>query len=402
MFGIRFSHFAAFLLAGVLLASKVPACQGQTADSDAKKVMALLRLKHIDVQERPSLKEVVVRHMQRVEEESEWLTLAERFVLPENESRLIQMVQDSSQQAHAARALVQLKALGKLKSIFRVVEATLAPLDPDGEPEPQPPAELVGDELPSDIRQAATSAERLGLLQEKDVADWLAEQLQLAERYPLPVARALVGSMIKMPEGAERLLAMAEQQQIPGAIRLAVGSALARSNDPQLVERAGKVLPLPEVANKTLPPMDELVAMKGNMANGQKMFAGVGTCAKCHVVNGAGSAVGPDLSEIGSKLARDAMYTAILDPSAAISHNYENYAIQTLDGKLVTGLLMSETEEKVTLKSSEGVPIEVLREDIDEMQKLKMSLMPADLARPMSVQDLVDLVEYMTSLKKAE
>lgn len=402
MLGIRWSSMWAVMLVCFSVAGNSPAILGQTADSDAKKVMALVRLKHIDVQERPALKAVVLRHMQRVEDESEWLTLAERFVLPENEPRLLQIVQRSSQQANAARALQQLQSLGQLKSVYRVIEATLAPLDPDGEPEPQPPTELVGDELPSDIRNAAAAAERLGLLREPGVADWLAPQLQRADRYPLPVARALVGSMVAMPAGAERLLTMAEQQQIPGAIRLAVGSALARSNDPKMVERAGKVLPLPEVANKTLPPLEELVGMKGDIAKGQKLFAGIGTCAKCHVVNGAGSAVGPDLSEIGSKLARDAMYTAILDPSAAISHNYENYAIQTLDGKLVTGLLVSETEEKVTLKSSDGVPIEVLQDDIDEMQKLKMSLMPADLARPMSVQDLVDLVEYLTTLKKAE
>ena len=120
------------------------------------------------------------------------------------------------------------------------------------------------------------------------------------------------------------------------------------------------------------------------------------------MVNNQGSSVGPDLSEIGSKLARDAMYTAILDPSAAISHNYENYAVQTLDGKLVTGLLTSESDEKVVLKSAEGVPVEIAREDIDEMKKLEQSLMPEDLARPMSEQDLVDLVEYLTTLKKAE
>ena len=49
--------------------------------------------------------------------------------------------------------------------------------------------------------------------------------------------------------------------------------------------------------------------------------------------------VGPDLTEIGSKLARQALYSAVLDPNAGISHNYENYEVEALDGKIETGAL---------------------------------------------------------------
>ena len=66
---------------------------------------------------------------------------------------------------------------------------------------------------------------------------------------------------------------------------------------------------------------------KGNAARGKLVFETTGTCAKCHVVNGQGKEVGPNLSEIGSKLSREAMFESILYPSAGISHNYETYLL---------------------------------------------------------------------------
>ena len=83
-------------------------------------------------------------------------------------------------------------------------------------------------------------------------------------------------------------------------------------------------------------------------------FRGVGTCANCHIVNKFGKDVGPDLSEIGSKLSREAMYTSILDPSAGISHNYENYIVVTASGQVINGLKMSETPDEVVIRTPRG------------------------------------------------
>ena len=123
-------------------------------------------------------------------------------------------------------------------------------------------------------------------------------------------------------------------------------------------------------------------------------------CNKCHKVRGKGKEVGPDLSEIGSKLSREAMYVSILDPSAAVSHNFETYSILTLDGLAVTGLLISETDEAVTLRNSEGIDKTVDQEDIEIFKKQKTSLMPQDLQKLLTVDQLVDLVEYTLTLKK--
>ena len=126
-----------------------------------------------------------------------------------------------------------------------------------------------------------------------------------------------------------------------------------------------------------------------------------GTCLKCHTVNGVGKEVGPNLSEIGDKFARDALYESILFPSAAIAHNYETYRLELESGNVVTGILVSQTPEQVSIKTADAIVQTYKRGDVASLTQLKISLMPADLQKLMSTDDLVNVVEYLTTLKKA-
>ena len=125
------------------------------------------------------------------------------------------------------------------------------------------------------------------------------------------------------------------------------------------------------------------------------------TCAKCHKVNGQGKEVGPDLSGVGRKLGRSALYESVLFPSAGISHNYESYVAALADGTLVTGLLISRTPESVTIRNPEAIDRKIAVGDIEELKKQTISLMPADLQKLMTAADLVDVVEYLTTLRAA-
>ena len=180
-----------------------------------------------------------------------------------------------------------------------------------------------------------------------------------------------------------------------------VANILLSSADDALRGAAAKIMKLPATAgSKPLSPIGQLVKRRGQTENGKKVFQGLGTCANCHLVNGQGKEVGPDLSEIGSKLSRQAMYESILNPSLAVSHNYETFLVETYDGLSYSGILVSQTDEKIVLRTAEAVIKELLKEDLDGMKKSKQSLMPADLQKNFSESDLVDLVEYLMSLTK--
>ena len=111
--------------------------------------------------------------------------------------------------------------------------------------------------------------------------------------------------------------------------------------------------------------------------------------------------MGPGLAEIGSKLSKDAMYVSILAPSAGISHNYESFAVRTDDDETIIGLMVSDTAESVTIKDAKGIERTISRKNVGEIKKQEKSLMPENLQETMNEQGLVDLVEYLMTLKKS-
>ena len=117
---------------------------------------------------------------------------------------------------------------------------------------------------------------------------------------------------------------------------------------------------------------------------------------------GQGKEVGPDLSAIGAKLSREAFYESVLYPSAGISHNYESHIIQLSSGNTVIGVITSQTPATLTVVSDDAIARTFKKSEVERMEKSKLSLMPADLQKVMSAQDLVDVVQYLTTLKKTK
>jgi putative membrane-bound dehydrogenase-like protein len=194
-----------------------------------------------------------------------------------------------------------------------------------------------------------------------------------------------------------------QKEKLDPTIMPAIVAALHRAKWESVRNKANELFPIAATKdNRPMPSMDELSERNGNPANGKTVFENAGTCAKCHIVAGKGIEVGPDLSEIGSKLTKPAMYESILFPSAGISHNYENWMVLKDDGQMITGVLLGETDFEVQLKDDKGIRHTIKTSEIDEKKKQKLSLMPADLHKDLSVQELVDLVEYLMTLKKSD
>ena len=223
-----------------------------------------------------------------------------------------------------------------------------------------------------------------------------------SNRTNLAVRSAALTALGKRLGGQQQLIKLVASGQLADDLKFAAANTLLGSSNSEIAATAAKYLELPATADsQPLPTLAELVARKGDPKAGLKVFQTAGTCNKCHKVGGQGKEVGPDLSEIGSKLSREAMYVSILDPSAAVSHNFETYSVLTLDGLAIIGLLISETDEAVTLRNSEGIDKKIAQEDIEIFKKQKTSLMPQDLQKLLTVDQLVDLVEYTLTLKKA-
>jgi putative heme-binding domain-containing protein len=212
-----------------------------------------------------------------------------------------------------------------------------------------------------------------------------------------------VRSLAQVQEGAAALLRLAKADKLPEDLKFTAAGELNNAHWPQIKADAARLLPLPSAQNaQPLPPVAELTKLKGDAAKGSEVFRrDMVACIKCHQVNGEGIEVGPNLSEIGGKLGKDALYESILDPSAGISFGYEAWQVELKNGDEAFGLIVSETADEIVVKAQTGLVTKYKKSDIARREKQRLSIMPVDLQQAMSTQDIVDLVEYLSSLKKA-
>ena len=263
--------------------------------------------------------------------------------------------------------------------------------------------ELIGRGLSdADVTLAAALATALGNSADGRAMEFLLPIVEDASA-DLELRRQATGSLAKSGGGAVRLLEMIKSQRLDKRLMVSAAATLSSARWPRIRAQAAELFPLPPAKNnEPLPPLAELVRMEGDARRGKEIYNTTGTCATCHQVNGEGKEVGPDLSEIGSKLSRAAFFESILYPSAGINHNYETYLLALEGGNIITGVLVSQTDKAVTIKSDDAIARTFPRAEIEAMKQQDISLMPADLQKNLAAQDLADVVEYMTTLKKAD
>jgi putative heme-binding domain-containing protein len=78
---------------------------------------------------------------------------------------------------------------------------------------------------------------------------------------------------------------------------------------------------------------------------------------------------------------------------------YETWLVRTKKGDVFAGLKTTDTPEQVTIKDSQGKYHDVDVTEVDRKVVQKVSLMPEGLAGTMTMRELVDLVEYLTTLR---
>ena len=217
----------------------------------------------------------------------------------------------------------------------------------------------------------------------------------------LEVRKQKLQTLLQSPEGANAVLQLAEADVLPFDLRLQATMALNAANWPAIKERAATLLPMPLSQNSVpLPPLAELVKLPGNPANGAAIFAKPDVnCINCHLVQGKGVEIGPDLSDVGNRLKKDELFENILEPNAIITKDYEAWQVILNDDDEACGLMVAETKEGVTLKDLKGKITVYKRSDIRKTQRLNVSIMPLGLQQAMTAQELADVVAYLSTLK---
>lgn len=140
----------------------------------------------------------------------------------------------------------------------------------------------------------------------------------------------------------------------------------------------------------------EILSLQGDPERGRRLFAeGVGLqCRKCHQES-AKQSIGPDLTAL-KKRSRAELLDAILHPSKRIEPAYVTHLVETEDGRVFTGLLEEENEQRLVLRDATGKRIVIERERIEFSAPQRKSLMPELQLRDSTAQEVADLLEFLS------
>ncbi|MSU60830.1 MAG: c-type cytochrome [Pedosphaera sp.] len=363
----RFSILLAALTAAIATGSLA------ADDNNAVAIEALSRLKEVDLDANPAIKSAVLRIIESTKGTAQFVELVRDFKLKGQDAALLDYALSHPSESAAADA-VRLLMVNKSDSL---IDKTLKSSD------------------------ANKLIEPLGNTGERQIVPFLLPLLTDTSK-DVALRQRVLRALAQVQDGAAEILKLAKNEKLPADLKLVASSELNNVRWASIKSEAAQLLPPPQSQNsEPLPPISELMKRTGDPQRGAELFQSPQVaCASCHQVNSKGIDFGPKLSEIGTKLGKDALYAAILDPNAGISFGYETWQLELKNGDEGYGLIASETESEVAIKSAGGILTRYKKSDIAKREKLATSTMPSGLQQAMTTQQLVDLVEYLSTLKK--
>jgi putative heme-binding domain-containing protein len=138
---------------------------------------------------------------------------------------------------------------------------------------------------------------------------------------------------------------------------------------------------------------EQIRSTPGDPFRGEVVFKAL--CAQCHKIYGEGHEVGPDLTANG-RSSFDQLLSNIFDPNLVIGSAYQLYTVIDGDGRSISGLLVEDNDQRITLKLQGGKTESVPRTNIEEVIVSQLSMMPEDVEKQFSAQQIADLFAFLT------
>jgi putative membrane-bound dehydrogenase-like protein len=335
---------------------------------------ALQRLKSVDVNTTPELKSAIDSMLVATKGTPQFIELVRDFKVKGRGAALLEIAAKNPKAATSNEAL---KLLLSEDDAAQVIQAALG------------------------TDQAGGTIDALGATGDKRAIAVLLPLLTDANRQANLRPQAVRALALSAP-GAEALLGLARDGKFPNELKLAATSALHAVQIPALKAEVAKLFPAPNaLGGQPLAPIAELVKINGDVNRGKELTAKAETsCVTCHRIGNVGVDFGPALTEIGSKLGKEAMFEAIIEPNAGVSMGFETTQLETKDGNMAIGIVSSETNDELTLTMPQGITNKFKKSDVTKREKMPTSMMPSGINQALTQQDLVDVVEYLVSLKK--
>jgi putative heme-binding domain-containing protein len=166
--------------------------------------------------------------------------------------------------------------------------------------------------------------------------------------------------------------------------------------------RDGPIFALQAIASTPEEYFQHALSNSGDPARGGALFRDATglNCIGCHRLDGAGTDVGPDLSNMGAQFGPRDLAESILWPSKVVREGYQPVLIELKDGEEVAGLIKGESAELLTLRDSAGRLRNIPKSEIVGRRQSELSLMPEGLHAGLTMQEFADLVAFASSCRQ--
>ena len=132
---------------------------------------------------------------------------------------------------------------------------------------------------------------------------------------------------------------------------------------------------------------------RGNAERGWIVYDRI--CGQCHLMHGRGVEVGPNITANG-RGSYEQLLVSVFNPSLVIGEAYKGVTLRTVDGTIVTGLLLERDEKRTVIRVQGGKDQTIPNDEIEEFKQDKKSLMPEGIENQVSAQELADLFALLT------
>jgi len=214
--------------------------------------------------------------------------------------------------------------------------------------------------------------------------------------YGPALRREVLDALLARPERTLNLLDAIEKKQVaPGELDPA-RVALLKSHPNTVVQKKALAILKASVNTDRAKVIAEYAAaleLKGDSEKGRAAFKM--NCAACHKLDGVGHDVGPNLLAALPNKSGEDLLTSFFDPNREVDPRYVNYQAVTTDGRILLGIVATETPTSLTLRRADGAEDTVLRKDVESLRSTKLSLMPEELEKKLTKQDVADLLAYL-------
>lgn len=147
----------------------------------------------------------------------------------------------------------------------------------------------------------------------------------------------------------------------------------------------------------------------GNAAHGKELFNGAAGCSTCHMIEGRGGRLGPDLTSVGASRSTEYLVESLRNPSRRLAQGifeamkefpqeYLSVSVVTADGTKLSGVVLNEDQFTLQMLDTREQLHLFEKDKLRSLEKRRESAMPVYDQKTLSEKDLQDLIAYLQTV----